>query len=307
MTSLNKKATATARTNTRENALVDYMNGGLLLKEDADKFACTEEQLASLYKSLLDVEPSMSSCTKAGGLGNHHDLDIQTVSGRKGIELKTSEKKVNPELLTWQPWEGGVEFAQGQLTSKLMGSFLGDCGTPMISAWHQKLLTEFLPVHLPEFEKPTLEDYTKVVFTIGAETKDTPAGKLIRELRTKELLREELQKLWLSFENSWFETHTPNLERFQEVLKGILDEKDYWININKNGAFLIEGYSLKRLTYVGTAKKRQGGTVFRYKMLVQKKRSGETKEVPFVLKFYWKNGGQAVQNINLLLVSDPFA
>lgn len=307
MTSENKKASATARTNTRENALVEYLNGGLLLKEDADKFACTEEQLASLYKSLFEAEPSMTSCTKAGGLGNHHDLEIETTSGMKGIELKTSEKKVNPDLLVWQPWEGGVEFAQGQLTSKLMGSFLGDCGGPMISAWHQKLLSEFLHTYLPTFEKPTLDDYTKVVFTIGAETKDTPAGKLIRELRSNDSLRETLQNLWLTFEDSWFETHTPNLERFQEVLKTILDEKDYWININKNGAFLIEGYSLKKLTYVGTAKKKQGGTVFRYKMLVQKKKSGETKEVPFVLKFYWKNGGQAVQNINILLVSDPFA
>ena len=87
----------------------------------------------------------------------------------------------------------------------------------------------------------------------------------------------------------------------------MMEEKDYWININKSGAFLIEGFHVVGLRYVGTHKKPEGGSVFRYVMTLQKKKRGDVKEVPIVLKLYWKNGGQGVQNINLLVVGDPFA
>jgi hypothetical protein len=303
---MNKKATATARTTSREDALISYLNGGLLMKEDADKFACSEDAIGKLYSELQKREPGFSHCTKAGGLGNHRDFDIHVGGVKKGIELKTSEKKVHPALLLWQPWEGAVEFAQGQLTSKLMGSFLGDCGLPMIAAWHERVINVFMPQQTPELTKPTLEDYTKVLFTIGAEKKDTPAASLIRTLRANDEKRSILQQEWLHFEDDWFSSHQPIMETLEEVLRKILEEKDYWININKEGAFLIEGFLVKGLTYVGTAKKKQGGTVYRYKMALQKKSGGEIQQVPFVLKFYWKNGGQAVQNLNLLMVSDTF-
>lgn len=301
-----KRATATVRTTGREEALRNYLNGGLLLKEEADKFACTEQQLIALFTEIQAKEPTLSEVTKAGGLGNHKDLIFHTKNGEKGVELKTCEKSVNPELLVWQPWEGAVEFAQGQILSKLMGSFLGDCGRPMVAAWFETHVCPFMRETLPTLTLPTLEDYTKVVFTIGAETKDTPAAKLIQHLRASKTDQKALQAKWLLFEDTWFATHQPILSAYEAVLKEILEQKDWWININKNGAFLIEGFHVKGLSYVGTAKKKQGGTVFRYRMALQKKSGGEVKEVPFVLKFYWKNGGQAVQNLNLLMVSDSF-
>ena len=302
-----KKVRATVRTKEREEALQNYLNEGFLLKEEADKFACTEQDLANLYQEIYANLPTLSKVTLLGGLGNHKDLAFHTAGEKEYAELKTCEKKVNPERLVWQPWEGAVQFCQAPILSKRKSLFLGDCGRPMIAAWFETHVCPFMREHLPSLTIPTCEDYSKIAMTMGGHKKNTPAAKLIQHLRAFETDQEALQARWLLFENEWFATHQPNLSAFEEVLKEILEQKDWWININKNGAFLIEGFLVKGLTYVGTAKKKEGGTVFRYRMALQKKKSGgEVKEVPFVLKFYWKNGGQAVQNLNLLMVSDSF-
>lgn len=302
---MSKKANATKLTHSREDILCQYLNTGYLDKPSLDQFSCSEDALSKLFIEFQTAFPSYTTCKKAGGLGKHVDIVVETPSGLKGIEIKTSEKKMKPEVLTWQPWEGGVQFCQGQVKSVLMSSFLGDCAMPMVAAWHKKLIEEIMKKKLPTFDIPTLEDYTKILFTIGGHTKyPSPAAKLINELRSNESLRKEVQQLWLHFEDEWFNSHQPNLEAFQTMLENLMGEKDYWININKSGAFLIEGFNVKGLTFLGTAKKPEGGTYYRYSMKLQKKSGGDEKEVPFQLKFYWKNGGQGVQNINLLMVSD---
>ncbi len=302
---MSKKANATKLTNSREDILCEFLNTGYLEKSSLDQFSCSEDSLSKLYQEFQAAFPDSITCKKAGGLGKHVDILVETPSGLKGIEIKTSEKKIKPEVLTWHPWEGGVQFCQGQVKSALMSSFLGDCAMPMVGAWHQKLTEEIIKKKLPTFEVPTLEDYTKILFTISSHTKQSsPAAKLINELRSNEPLRKEVQQLWLQFEDEWFSSHQPNREAFQTMLQNLMGEKDYWININKSGAFLIEGFQVKGLTFLGTANKPEGGSYFHYSMKLQKKSGGDTQEVPFQLKFYWKNGGQGVQNINLLMVSD---
>jgi hypothetical protein len=302
---MNRHANATTITQQREAALMRHLNGDLITEEDLQLFPCSEESFASLIPALRSAEPSFQEATKAGGLGNHKDLQLLCGGTMKGLELKVSEAKVPKDILEWQPWEGGVQFLQGQIKSKLMASFLGPCGPPMVAGWFEKVKT-LMANNLPTFAVPTLEDYTKVVFSLSGGG-DTAAGKLIGELRRNNSVRQTFQDAWLLFEDEWFATHTPDHNAFQGVLKQVLEEKDYWININKSGAFLIEGFYMIGLDYVGTAKKPKGGTVFRYKIKLQKKQRGDIQEVPIVLKFYWKNGGQAVQNINLLVVSDPLA
>ena len=304
---MNRRQNATTITQKRESALMKHFNGDLVTEEELNLFPCSKEAFVSLIPVVQSVEPTFTECRKAGGLGNHKDLQLLCGEGMKGIELKVSDRKLTAPLLEWRPWEGGVQFLQGQITSQLMSSFLGECGKPMVAAWFTKVKALML-THLPSFTVPTLEDYSKLLFTIGSEKKlTTPAAKLIQELRAKDELKQRFQDAWLLFEDEWFATHAPVVEAFQAVLKQVLEEKDYWININKGGAFFIEGFHVRGLHYVGTAKKPEGGTVFRYKMTLQKKKRGDTQEVPIVLKFYWKNGGQGVQNINLLVVSDPFA
>lgn len=304
---MNRRRNATNITDKREQALMKHLNGDLVTEEDLQLFPCKEEAFASLIPAVRAVEPSFEQAKKAGGLGNHKDLQLVCGTTLKGVELKVSDRSLLPTLLEWQPWEGGVQFLQGQIVSKSMIDFLGPCAKPMVAGWFEKVKTLML-THLSSFTVPTLEDYTKLLFTIGSEKKlTTPAAKLIQELRAKEGLRHRFQAAWLLFEDEWFASHTPELDAFQHLLKQVLGEKDYWININKGGAFLIEGFHVLSLAFVGTAKKPEGGTVFRYRMKLQKKQRGDIQEVPIVLKFYWKNGGQGVQNINLLVVSDPFA
>lgn len=302
---MNRQGNATTITQLREAALMRHLNGDLVTEEDLQLFPCSEEAFASLIPALRSAEPLFQEATKSGGLGNHKDLEIVCGETHKGVELKVSDAKLTKDILEWQPWEGGVQFLQGQIKSKLMASFLGDCGPPMVAGWFEKVKT-LMADNLPTFTVPTLEDYTKVVFSLSGGG-ETAAGKLIQELRRNNHLRQTFQDAWLLFEDVWFATHRPDAIAFQGVLKQVLEEKDYWININKGGAFLIEGFHVIGLDYVGTANKPKGGTVFRYSMKLQKKQRGDIKEVPIVLKFYWKNGGQAVQNINLLVVSDPFA
>lgn len=303
---MNRRAQASNITDLREAALMRHLNGDLVTEEDLRLFPCSEEAFASLIPSVQAAEPTFTECKKAGGLGNHKDLQLLCPSVVKGVELKVSDRNLTAAILDWHPWEGGVQFLQGQILSKTMGPFLGSCSRPMVAAWFEKVKV-LMSTHLPTFVLPTLEDYTKLLFTIGSEKKlTTPAAKLILELRSNGALRQKFQDAWLLFEDEWFSTHTPELEAFQTVLKQVLGEKDYWVNINKGGAFFIEGFNVLKLNYVGTAKKPEGGSVFRYKMTLQKKKRGDIQEVPIVLKFYWKNGGQGVQNINLLVVSDPF-
>ena len=51
------------------------------------------------------------------------------------------------------------------------------------------------------------------------------------------------------------------------------------------------------------SKKRNGGYVYDYTVGLQKKSGGEVRESAIQFKFTWKNGGQAVQNLNFLVVS----
>ena len=304
---MSKKVNATEITNQRESTLVNYLNGDAILESDLVSFPCSITDFSSLITSVKKSEPSFKQCCKKGGMGSDVDLVFETDTTQKGVELKVCDKKISKEVLEWHPWEGAVQFLQGQITSKAISSFLGDCGVDMLPSWLQ-IVHAIMLTDIPSFTLPTLEDYKKIVFTIGSEKKlTTPAAKLIQELRENEKLRQEFQESWLRFENTWFSSHKPDTAAFQRVLKSVLEEKDYWININKSGAFLIEGFNVIGLNYVGTAQKPGGGCVFRYSIKLQKKISKETQEVPIVLKFYWKNGGQGVQNINILCVSDTFA
>ncbi len=304
---MDRRTQATSITSARETALMNHLNHDIVTDEELKLFPCKEEAFASLLSAVSSAEPGFVECQKLGGLGKHKDLQFLTDSGEKGVELKVSDSSFGADIVEWRPWEGGVQFLQGQVVSKTMTPFLGPCGLPMVAGWFEKVKA-LMATLLPAFTIPTLEDYTKVVFTINAEKNlTTPAAKLIQHLRANDGIRQKFQDAWLLFEEEWFPTHEPNLPAFQTVLQQILGEKDYWVNINKAGAFLVEGFHVKSLRYVGTAKKPRGGVLFRYVMTLQKKKRGDTMEVPIALKFYWKNGGQGVQNINLLCVTDPLA
>jgi hypothetical protein len=66
----------------------------------------------------------------------------------------------------------------------------------------------------------------------------------------------------------------------------------------------IEGFVVRGLTPIGggVKPKPHGGVVFQYSVALQKKSGGEIRHVPIEYKLYWKNGGQAVQNLNFLVV-----
>ena len=104
------------------------------------------------------------------------------------------------------------------------------------------------------------------------------------------------------FEETYLEKNPLDHKALELYIKDRIEQKDNWICINKAGAHWIEGFNVKGLKYNGTVAKPKGGKMFSYTLSLQKKSGTEVKDVPILFKLHWKNGGQAVQNLNFLLV-----
>ena len=289
-----KKARATALTNTREDAFPRFLNG-----EDIplDMFACTSEALHTLRTSLGAV----SGCKKVGGLGKHYDGTFEKEGKTLRYELKHCEKTLDLKELTWKPWEGVVQIVQSQFKSKAAQTFLD--ADAMYLAWFNEGVQPFLAKHCPSDAEMTYEDYFKSSSSMDAHHKGkTPASNLLRILRSTPTLQEELQQEWLRFEESWMPENPLVHDKFFEFLKSIIEEKDIWFTISKSGAESIEGFNVLGLEYTGVSKKPHGGMVYKYTMRLQKKSGGDVKEIGIQFKYTWKNGGQAIQNLNFLVV-----
>jgi hypothetical protein len=147
----------------------------------------------------------------------------------------------------------------------------------------------------------TYAGYEKAMSTIGMKGKQEAAAvAFIQALRSDQVLQKALQVRWLSFEVDWFTTHTMDHVALKEVVKEILEVKDFWICVSRSGIELIDGLKVLSLVFIGARPKPRGGMSFHYTLTLQ--RGSETKEVPMECKFHWKNGGQAVQNLNFMLL-----
>jgi hypothetical protein len=292
-----KKAQATKLTDSRESILPRFLNGEDVPPLALDAFACDPAALATLRTSL-----AATAAKKVGGMGKHYDGTFERDGTTLRYELKHCEKKISPEHLTWCPWEGAVQFVQSQYKSKEAKKFLDADG--LYSSWFTDYVMPFLTKHsLPAM---TLADYQKASSSMDAHKKGTsPAADFLRLLRSTPALQAELQAQWLRFEETWMPANLLNHEAFFLFIKKVLEEKDVWLNINKSGAFAIEGFLVNGLRYDGVSKKPHGGIVFNYTMRLQKKScsAGEERESKIQFKFTWKNGGQAIQNLNFLVVS----
>ena len=296
------KSTATADTMKREEALTRVLNGEAT-DEDKKCFSCSSSHLDELRKQM----PSgYKAKTEGGGLGNHYDGTIANEEGtQKRNELKHSVGKKTPRAeLEWRPWLDGVEFAQGQLKSKSTTTFIGDCGRPLMRAWFTDHVKPFVTEHFPELAGIQEENYFNCASGLRTPTKekDTLGEKLIEHLRSNSAKQELLRQRFVLFEETYLDTHPLNHKEFEVYIKDRIEQKDNWICINKAGAHWIEGFIVKGLKYNGTVAKPKGGKMFSYTLSLQKKSGTEVKDVPILFKLHWKNGGQAVQNLNFLLV-----
>jgi hypothetical protein len=324
---LNKKSRANELTNTREDALPRFLNG-----EDIplDMFACPAEALHELRRSFGPV----SGCKKVGGLGKHYDGTLEKDGKVLRYELKHCEKTLGLKNLEWKPWEGVVQIVQSQFKSKAAQTFLD--ADAMYLAWFNEGVQPFLAKHDPSVLEGvadmTYEDYFKSSSSLDAHHKGkTPASNLLRLLRSTPALKgsqkhlnaseggivspvgenslektmtlqQELQQNWLRFEESWMPENPLNHVAFFHFLKSIIEEKDIWFTISKSGAAAIEGFNVLGLKYDGISKKPHGGMVYNYTMTLQKKSGGDHNDVKIQFKYTWKNGGQAIQNLNFLVV-----
>jgi hypothetical protein len=257
-------------------------------------FPCPPESLAALRAAFVAKVPGLTRV--AGGMSKHYDLITSDIRS----ELKvTSGNSSSLEELMWRPWKDTVQFLQGQINSKLGKRFLGDCGEPMMRAW-------FVNIHelaqtIPSASSITYEGYNKAMASIGMKGKQEAAAvAFITALRNQPALKEQLHAKWLEFETSWFSTHSMSHSDLREVVKEIIESKDYWICVSKSGAHLIDGLKVIDLLYQGPLPKPHGGSSFHYILVLQRGR--ERKAVPMECKFNWKNGGQAVQNLNFMLL-----
>uniref|UniRef100_A0A6C0AQQ1 Uncharacterized protein n=1 Tax=viral metagenome TaxID=1070528 RepID=A0A6C0AQQ1_9ZZZZ len=289
------KATATKDSTSREQTLVRLMNGHTV---DTSCFACGD--------AILTVKPAdLVSATLVGGLGAHHDF-VATVSGSRHLkgELKHSlTAKTKREVLEWRPWKDAVQFVQGQTKSKKAAIFAPDYGMPLWTAWFDGYVKPFVAASVPSATGLTLDGYVACASAMSCPSTAEPASaELIRVLRSDKELQEGLRKEWIRFETAFMPAHPLDHKAFEAHVKEVLEEKDVWVCVNKAGAHWIEGFHVLGLVYDGPRPKREGGIVFVYTLSVQKKSGGTIKQIPIEFKLYWKNGGQAVQNLNFLVL-----
>lgn len=292
---------ASATSKVRETMMSNLFNGSVSLETPLTMFPCPPVALMKLRETFLEKVPEQRGTKVIGGLGKHYDLETLTAGKPVHCELKVTSGKATPlEELMWRPWKDTVQFLQGQLKSKIGKRFLGDCGDAMMASWFQDVVKPF-SASIPGCASITLAGYEKALFTIGMKGKQEEAAKnFILALRSDEDLQSELQTRWLTFESTWFSTHSMDHEALKEVVKEIIESKDVWLCISKTHANWIDGLKVVQLDFVGPKAKPRGGMSFHYLLTLQ--RGLESKQVPMELKFHWKNGGQAVQNLNFMIL-----
>uniref|UniRef100_A0A6C0KXB3 Uncharacterized protein n=1 Tax=viral metagenome TaxID=1070528 RepID=A0A6C0KXB3_9ZZZZ len=291
------RRTATKDSTNRENTLVRMFNGEQLSDAEYAYFSCPKEAL----NSLKNKASPLGIAKVQGGLGKHYDFTLGSTRG----ELKHSVSKgTTSDVLEWQPWLDGVQFLQGQTKSKNAQPFIGGCGLPMWTAWFTEEVLPFAVAEVPAAAGMTFDAYYKCASGMSVTQKQTstPAGKFILALRQNAELAERLRLRWIAFEERWLPVNPLDHAAFETRMRQVIEEKDVWIAINKTGAFWIEGFSVLAVTFEGCEKKRDGGCIFRYSITLQKKSGGQTNKVPIAFKLHWKNGGQAVQNLNFMVI-----
>jgi len=295
-----KRHSASALTKARENLMADILNGTVTDKKKLSIFPCSPEALLEFPTIFKQRFPGAGHTSVVGGLGNHFDLKTDSPE-RLQTELKVTLKKPSPlDELLWGPWMDTVQFLQGQLKSEIGKRFLGDCGIAMFRAWYEQVVKP-LSASIPAAANMTYEGYEKASFTIKMKgTQEAAAVAFINTLHNDKTLKKALHKKWLSFESEWFSTHTLDHEKLKAVVKDIIEAKDAWICVSKAGPQLIGGLKVVDLRFSAARSKPKGGMSFHYVLTLT--RDGVTKEVPMECKFNWKNGGQAVQNLNFMLL-----
>lgn len=297
---MDARRVASATTKIRESMMAHILNG-MGGPQSRSYFPCPASTLETFPDVFRSKYPEAGHTRVIGGLGKHYDLHTVNEGARLQTELKVTNGNPSPlEQLSWRPWQDTVQFLQGQLKSKLGKRFLGECGDPMVRAWFEEHVKPFSAA-VPAATDMTYAGYEKAMSIIGMKGKQEPAAvAFINALRANEALQKALQEKWLAFETRWFTSHSMDHAALKEVVKEILEAKDAWICISKAGPQLIGGLKVVDLRFVGARPKPKGGMSFHYILTLI--RDDVTKEVPMECKFHWKNGGQAVQNLNFMLL-----
>lgn len=293
---------ATATSKVRETMMATIFNGGLTAETPLSMFPAPAETLRSFYDVVQAKMPTKGQTKVIGGLGKHYDLETTTPAGPFRTELKvTSGNPSSLQVLEWRPWIDTVQFLQGQLKSKIGQRFLGECGDMMLRAWFTTHVEPFARAEVPAASTMTYAGYEKAMSTIKmVGRQEAAAVAFITALRENSALQEALQAKWLAFEVEWFSEHAMNHEGLLEVVKEIIESKDAWVCVSKKGVNWIDGLKVKRMQFDGCLQKPRGGMSFHYTLSLSK--GSATKIVPMECKFHWKNGGQAVQNLNFMLL-----
>ena len=282
--------------NTNEKTRLSYICNLLRNQDTAD---ANQNVLPSdgkgLRQSMSEIYGDINSVEMIGGLQSPFDIRLNNTIQ---TEVKVSQtKKTSRSVLEKEPWVDGVQVLQSQVVSQLSKPIFG---TGMIKDWFTNYVLPFIEKtascsHL----KPTYEEYQKVIFTISkSTTDDTDAHKFIQLLRTNKTLQKSLQKEYLKFEYDWLTKHGIHLKKLETVLKEKFSQKHVWICINKVGCHVIRQILLEELSSYEVVKRASGGAVLHIQAIFRKVHTNERYPLTLEMRFNWKNGGQAVQNLN---------
>lgn len=291
-----KRHTIGNKTKQRENLVVRILNGSVVPDSEIAALELNTVVIRNLREQMLLAIPSATTVSLKGKMNQHYDFDV-TCAGRGHVEMKiTSTKPSDLTTLQWMPWVDTVQFLQGQLKSATGTRILGDCGEMMFKAWYDRVIAREAP-------DVSYEAYKKIAHAMGTKGKyDAAAVAYINSLRTDKTRQADLQAKWLEFETAWLSEHTLNHAELESTVRATIEDKDWWLCISGSAAHWIEGFNVRSVSFIGRKAKKCGGTTFLYTLCLQKKSGGECKDVSMEFKFHWKNGGQAVQNLNYLLL-----
>lgn len=309
MTSIDERTIAVFLNETRESIIFNILNNIAVEDEILSKNFTAPPAIIRSLTTIIREKINPVKIIRKGGLKEKYDyLAIDSKGVEHHIELKCAKEGLSDSeaaKIASRPWLKTAQFGQGQLRGP-DNRYLGKCGQIMMSKWFSQVIEPFIAENealLPDDCKMMTEDeYMKAMYDIDTKWKGdkTPGCAFINALRDNTTLKSKLAIKWRNFQNIYLQTFKPDDEDILEIVKKRIDIKDWWICITKNSAQLIEGFVVDEVKFVRS--KLNKSRVHIYEMVMRGKHTNTITQVPLELRFNWKNGGQAVQNINFQLM-----
>lgn len=263
--------------------------GTLNLEKELDKIRTKLFQLLGHFRA-----------KHIGGNSKNYDIELELADSSKiRIEMKVSENKSwNEDKYVWKPWSVGVQFFQGFGIEQLYTREFSDkFKNKWFSIVHAHSKDSGIEMVFNDYWK-MVSSCTKTLQKMKSSCSDEAYQFLLKAYKQngnnpffEEAFYHQLHQKYLDFEST---IDVPDEDKVKHLIREKLQCKDYWLVITKNKLDVIDGFNVLDVVFLKKVKKRKGGVMFRYSVVLEKKRTKEQNEIEVDVKLRWKNKGEAV-------------